>query len=161
MDLSHHFILLNGEPKTLQIDSIIRNGLNGYRVRFKNNRKSYNYGKDKVVWLSNPEWLDLTHCQVVIGGSRQEDVREIWKFAYGVKCYWRIVHSNGYVQEGDDTRMKVVTSCLGEQTGKDTFAYLKSVALINPLGRDQDSEGILANIYAKVNFATCTVGSYR
>ena len=42
MDLSCHFILLNGEPKTLQIESIIRNGASGYRVRFKNNGKSYN-----------------------------------------------------------------------------------------------------------------------
>lgn len=53
MDLSHNLILLNGEPKTLQIDSIERNSTNGYRVRFKNNGKDYNYGHDKVAWLSN------------------------------------------------------------------------------------------------------------
>lgn len=79
MDLSRHFILLNGVPKTLQIDSIIRNGASGYRVRFKNNGKSYNYGKDKVVWLSNPEWLDPTNSHVFIGGSKQDDIKEIWK----------------------------------------------------------------------------------
>ena len=152
MDLSHHFILLNGEPKTLQIDSIERNESNGYRVRFKNNGKSYNYGKDKVVWISNPEWLDSTHCKVVVGSSRQNNVREIWKFACGTQYYWRIVHTNGYVQEGDDTRIKVVTSCLREQASKDTFAYLKNVALINPLGKDKDNEGILADMYAKVDF---------
>lgn len=71
MDLSRHFILLNGEPKTLQIASIIRNGASGYCVRFKNNGKSYNYGKDKVVWLSNPEWLDPTNSHVFIGGSKK------------------------------------------------------------------------------------------
>ena len=100
MDLSRHFILLNGEPKTLQIDSIIRNGASGYRVRFKNNGKSYNYGKDKVVWLSNPEWLDPTNSHVFIGGSKQNDIKEIWKFSCGTNCYWRITHINGYVQEG-------------------------------------------------------------
>ena len=152
MDLSHHFILLNGEPKTLQIASISRNEANGYRVRFKNNGKSYNYGNDKVVWLSNPKWLDPTHCKVLIGGLQQNNVREIWKFASGVKCYWRIVYANGYVQEGDNNRIIVATSCLGEQTGKDTFAYLKNVAFINPLGKEKEGKGILADIYDNVDF---------
>lgn len=35
MDLSKHFVLLNGEPKTLQIDTIQKNGNTGYSVRFK------------------------------------------------------------------------------------------------------------------------------
>ena len=152
MDLSHHFILLNGEPKTLQIASITRNEANGYRVRFKNNGKSYNYGKDKVVWLGNPEWFDPTHCKVLIGGLQQNDVREIWKFASGVKCYWRIVFANDYVQEGDDSKIRVITSCFGEQASKDTFAYLKNVALINPLGKDKDHEGMLADMYDQVEF---------
>lgn len=34
-------LLLNGEAKTLQVDSIECEGANGYRVRFKNNSKSY------------------------------------------------------------------------------------------------------------------------
>lgn len=42
MDLSKHFILLNGEPKTLQIAAIQWNGSNGYSVRFKNNGRTYN-----------------------------------------------------------------------------------------------------------------------
>ena len=152
MDLSRHFILLNNEPKTLQIDSIERNGTNGYRVRFKNNGKIYNYGNDKVILLSNPEWIDPVHCKVIIGGLQQKNVREIWKFTCGTKCYWRIVHTNGYAQECDDTRIMITMSCLGEQTSKDTFAYLKNVAIINPLGKDEDSDGILADMYAKVDF---------
>ena len=152
MDLSHHFILLNGEPKTLQIASITRNEANGYLVRFKNNGKSYNYGKDKVVWLSNPKWLDPTHCKVLIGGSLQNGIREIWQFACGTKCYWRIVYANGYVQEGDDSKIRVITSCFGEQTSKDTFAYLKNVAFINPLGKEKEGKGILADMYGKVDF---------
>ena len=55
MDLSKHFILLNGEPKTLQIAAIQWNGSNGYSVRFKNNGRTYNYGRDKVVWLAKTE----------------------------------------------------------------------------------------------------------
>lgn len=152
MDFSRHFILLNGEPRTLQIASIEKNEAGGYRVLFKNSARSYNYGRDKVVWLNNPEWIAPTNSKVYISGSQQNNIRDIWRFSDGTKYYWCIVHANGYVQEGDDNRIIVATSCLGEQTCKDTFAYLKNVALINPLGRDKDNDGILAEMYDKVEF---------
>ena len=80
MDLSKHFILLNGEPKTMQIAAIQWNGSNGYSVRFKNNGRTYNYGRDKVVWLSNPEWKDPTQCKVLMEGILKNGIREIWRF---------------------------------------------------------------------------------
>ena len=152
MDLSRHFILLNGEPKTLQIDKIEKNGADGYHVRFKNNGKSYNYSRDKVIWLSNPEWIDPTHCKVFIGETRKSDVREVWKFALGTQIYWRVIHTNGFIQDGGEDKISVSTSCLSEETSRDTLAYLKNVAFINPLGKDKDSNGILSDLYEDVEF---------
>lgn len=145
-------LLLNGEAKTLQVDSIECEGANGYRVRFKNNSKSYCYGCDKVAWLYNPEWFDPTHCKVVVDGALQNSVKEIWKFVCGTKCYWRIVYGNGYMREGDDDKMIVSTSCLGEEKSRDTFAYLKNVAIINPLGKEKNGNGILADLYEQVEY---------
>ena len=48
MDLSRHCILLNGEPRTLQIDTIEKNGSNGYYVRFKNSSSSFGFGIQAV-----------------------------------------------------------------------------------------------------------------
>lgn len=152
MDLSRHFILLNGEPKTQQIDSIRRNGTNGFCIRFKNNAKDYNYGYDKVTWLSSPQWLDPQHCNIFVNGIRQDNVREIWQFGDKAKHYWRVFRTDGFIQDGDETNIRVLTSCLGEQESKDTFTYLKNVAAINPLGKDADNAGILAGIYSKVDF---------
>ena len=145
-------LLLNGEAKTLQVDSIECEGANGYRVRFKNNSKSYYYGCDKVAWLNNPEWFDPTHCKVVVDGALQNSVKEIWKFVCGTKCYWRIVYGNGYMREGDDDKMIVSTSCLGEEKSRDMFAYLKNVAIINPLGKEKNGNGILADLYEQVEY---------
>jgi len=145
-------LLLNGEAKTLQVDSIECEGANGYRVRFKNNSKSYYYGCDKVTWLYNPEWFDPTHCKVVVDGALQNSVKEIWKFVCGTKCYWRIVYGNGYMREGDDDKMIVSTSCLREEKSRDTFAYLKNVAIINPLGKEKNGNGILADLYEQVEY---------
>lgn len=152
MDLSRHFILLNGEAKTLQIDSIERFGSNAFRVRFKTNPKPYTYGADKVLWLSNPEWVDLANSRVYIGGTQKVDIREVWKFVCGENVYWRVVHTNGYVEEDAKGSVQVVTSCLSEERAKDTFIYMKDVAAINPLRNEEAGNGLLARLYGKVNF---------
>ncbi len=152
MDLSRHFILLNGEAKTSQIDSIERNGSNVFRVRFKNNPKAYIYGADKVVWLSNSEWIDVANSKVYIDGTEKTDIREVWKFVKGENVYWRVVHNNGCVEDDATGRVQVVTSCLGEQRAKDTFAYMKEVAAINSLRNEETGSGLLSGLYAQVNF---------
>ena len=76
-DLTKSLILLNGELKTLQIASISKLGANAFRVSFKNNPKSYTYSADKVVWLTNPQWLVPELCKVYRGGRLQTDVTEI------------------------------------------------------------------------------------
>lgn len=43
MDLSRHCILLNGEPRTLQIDTIEKNGANGYTYH---NNETVQYQRD-------------------------------------------------------------------------------------------------------------------
>ena len=63
--LTKSLILLNGELKTLQIASISKLGANAFRVSFKNNPKSYTYSADKVVWLTNAQWLLPELCKVL------------------------------------------------------------------------------------------------
>ena len=89
---------------------------------------------------------------IVVDGALQNSVKEIWKFVCGTKCYWRIVYGNGYMREGDDDKMIVSTSCLGEEKSRDTFAYLKNVAIINPLGKEKNGNGILADLYEQVEY---------
>ncbi len=152
MDLSRHFILLNGEAKTLRIDFIERVAPNAFRVRFKNNPKPYTYGTDKVVWLSKPEWIDVANSKVYIDGIHRTNIREVWKFVHGEKAYFRIVQTNGYVEDDAKGRVQIVTSCLCEKRAKDTFAYMKDVARINPLRNEETGEGLLTGLYDKVDF---------
>ncbi len=152
MDLSRHFILLNGEAKTLQIDSIEMTGPSAFRVRFKNNQKFYTYSADKVVWLKNPEWVDTANSHVYIDGCPKQDIRDLWKFSCGEKKYWRVVHNNGYVEDDTVGRVQVVTSCLSEERAKDTFAYMKSVSAINALRNDETGNSLLSWLYDKLDF---------
>ena len=152
MDLSRHFILLDGQPKAMQIDTIRKNGSKGYLVRFKNNPKSYIYNYNKVVWLSNPLWIDPLHCKVFFSGKEEKEVREIWEFASNYNVYRRIVCKNGYVIEDANGQVRIEKSCLVEERAKDTFTYLKNVATINPLGKDKDCDGILSELYGEIDF---------
>ena len=121
MDLSRQFILLNGEPKTLEIASIERVLPQGYCVRFKNNGKSYNYRSDNVVWLNNPQWFFPGHCKVYIRRKPQNNIREILMFADGYKNYWRIIYNNGYVVDVGEDKIMVAVSCLEEDESKNTL----------------------------------------
>ena len=153
MDLSKYFILLNDEPKTLQIDAIQRNGIKGYSVRFKNNKRTYNYGCDKVVWLNNPEWKDPTQCKVFVDSKLQNDIREIWRFDNNGHSCWRVIYNSGFVQDDAVGRIVVTQSCLQEAVSKDVFVYMKNVATINTLCKDeQHPNGLLSSIYNKVDF---------
>ncbi len=160
MDISKHFILLNGEPKTLQIDSIQRNTTNGYSVRFKNNVRVYNYAYNKVIWLSSPEWKAPTQCKVYINGTLAQNVREIWRFDNDGYSCWRLIFSNNYVMDDAIGKIKVTQSCLQEETAKSVLSYMKNVATINPLGKDEQThEGILSQIYNDIDFIDKTTAA--
>lgn len=117
-DLTKSLILLNGELKTLQIASISKLDANAFRVSFKNSPKSYTYSADKVVWLTNPQWLVPELCKVFRNGRLQTDVTEIWQFEAGQNNYWRIKYRSGYEGEYTDGQINVVKTCLDEETSK-------------------------------------------
>lgn len=151
-DLSKSLILLNGELKTLQIASIRKIGASAFCISFKNNSKFYTYAAEKVVWLSNPKWLVPELCRVYSGDRLLTDVTEIWQFEDSQHFYWRIKFRNGYEGEYAEGQISVIKTCLDNETSKNTFAYLKQVAAINPLRKEEDKDGILSQIYEKLNF---------
>ncbi len=153
MDLSRCFILLNGEAKTSQIDSIEKmTGPKVYRVRFKNNPKPYIYGTDKVVWLINPQCMNTADSKVYVDNVLKPDVREAWLFFYGEKAFWRLVHANGTAEDITTGNVQVVNSCLDDEHAKDTFNCLREVAMVNQLCNEETGCGLLSALYAKVTF---------
>lgn len=150
-DLSRSYILLNGEPKTLQIESIARINSNLFSVRFNNN-KTYSYSADKVLWLNDYKWFDPLMTKVYLDGILQKGIGDIWCFEYKDRLFWRIKYCNGFVADFTNDQIDVVRNSLDGKTAKDTFEYMRSVATINPLGKDKDESGILTQIYEKIDF---------
>lgn len=144
-------ILLDNVPKTLQIVSIQNLG-SAYRIVFVNNPKAYTYGAGKVEFVYNAEWVSPSLCRIYKEGSLLCEYVNIWKFTHDEQVFWRIEYRNGSIAEYSDNQIDVVRSCLDEQKSKDVFAYMKSIAALNPIGSDKGEGGLLSKQYERIDF---------
>lgn len=152
MATSSSFIILKGKPKSLQIDKIVLEDKGTYAVKFKNSPKTFHYRHSDVVILDNVVWHDPQHVKVYIGGREKHNVADVRSFSQGKLTHWRITYSDGYVQDFMHGEVQVVISCLGDTIAKNSFEYLKRIALVNELGKDEENEGILPSLYASIDF---------
>ncbi len=150
--VSNSFIIIKGQPKALQIEQF-QMGDNGvYDVKFKSSPRTYHYRYSDVVWLRDAVWHDHLHCKVYIGGREQHNIEDIRSFVQGEMTHWRITFSNGFVQDYLHDSILVVESCLADNIAKNAFDFLKCIAQVNELGKDEEHGGILPALYEKIDF---------
>ena len=156
------FIIVKGQPKFLLIEKIdfVERGV--YAIKYKNSPKTYHYRYSDVVWLQDAVWHDHLHLKVYVGGREQHNVSDVRSFSQGNLTHWRITYKNGYAQDFLDGTIKVVKSCLGDEVARNAFEYLKRIAQINELGKDDENGGILPSLYQNIDFIdeTLTVAPY-
>lgn len=146
------FIIIKGQPKALQIERF-QMGDNGvYDVKFKSSPRTYHYRYSDVVWLKDAVWHDYLHCKVYIGGREQHNVEDIRSFQQGEQTHWRITFSNGYVQDYLHGSIQVVESCLADDIANNALEFLRRIAQVNELGKDEEHGGILPALYEKIDF---------
>lgn len=145
-------LLLKGEPKTLQVESVKQQGLHSWSVLFKKNPKDFVYSDDNVVWLTDPTWLDPQLCRVYRAGQWLQEVAEIWQYSHQGRNYWRIRYQKGTEAEYSDAQVSVQVSCLSDERARSTFDYMRTVATINPLGRNESEQGILTKLYDSLHY---------
>ena len=146
------FIIIKGQPKALQIEKIEVVGSGVYAIKYRNSPNTYHYRSGDVVWLQNAIWHDHLHLKVYVGGKEQHKVSDVRSFSHRNQTHWRITYENGYVQDYLDGTIKVVKSCLGDNVAHNAFEYLKRIAQINELGKDEENGGILPSLYQNIDF---------
>lgn len=148
----HTFIIVKGQPKALQIERIDfgENGL--YAIKYKNSNKTFHYRCADVTVLKDSVWHDHLNCKVYIGGREQHNIEDIRSFQQGTLTHWRITFTNGYVQDYMHGSITVKESCLSDEIARNSFDYLKRIAQVNELGRDEEHGGILPALYEKIDF---------
>lgn len=162
MPTPRSFIIVKGQPKALLIEKIdlVERGV--YAIKYKNSPNTYHYRYGDVVWLQDAIWHDHFHLKVYVGGREQHNISDVRSFSHGYQTHWRITYENGYVQDYLDGTIKVVKSCLEDKVAHNAFEYLKRVAQINELGKDEENGGILPSLYQEIDFIdeSLTVAPY-
>lgn len=159
MSQPNTFILIKGQPKAFQIERIRLGEKGVYAVQFKNSTKWFHYRWHDVVILKNPIWHDPKHSKVVVDGREQNNVTDILSFQEGFRTHWRITFANGYVKDYLAGTVRLIESCLGDKVAKNAFDYLRRIATINELGKDEEQEGLLSNVYENITFLDNTMAA--
>ena len=147
MDTPRSFIIVKGQPKALLIEKMELGEHGVYAIKYKNSPNTYHYRNSDVMVLHDAVWHDHLYLKVIIGNREQHNVSDVRSFNYGNQTHWRITYENGYVQDYLDGTIKVVKSCLGDEVARNAFEYLKRIAQINELGKDEENGGILPSLY--------------
>lgn len=152
MSAPRSFIIIKGQPKALLIEKIELGEHGVYAIKFKNSPKTYHYRNSDVVWLQNAVWHDHLHLKIYVDNRELHNISDVRSFSQGNLTHWRVTYENGYVQDYLDGTIKVVKSCLGDKVAKNAFEYLKRIAQINELGKDEENGGILPSLYQNIDF---------
>lgn len=152
MGKTDQFILVKGEPKTLQIDTINLENNGVYSIKYKTSSNAYHYKSSDVEIIKNATWIDHLQCKVYERGRELTNIECIYAFQDGIKTHWRITFSNGYEKEYLCGTITITTSCLGDEVAKNSFEYLKRIAKTNELGKDDEQTGILSSLYEGIDF---------
>ena len=146
------FIIVKGQPKALLIEKMDLGEHGVYAIKYKNSSNTYHYRYGDVIVLQDSVWHDHLYLKVFIGNREQHNVSDVRSFNQGSLTHWRITYENGYIQDYMDGTIKVAKSCLGDDVARNAFEYLKRIAQINELGKDEENGGILPSLYENIDF---------
>ncbi len=147
-------VVIDGLIKTSQIARCaINDSGDRYNIAFNNNpNKTFSYGRNRAMWLTNPVIFDPLHCHIYHNGKLLCHLAFIAAFQQGHIKYWYVEYTNGAHANYSGEEISFVKSCLEDQQSKSVFEYLRSVAAINPLKSEDDETPLLLKQFQAINF---------
>lgn len=149
-----NMVVIDGLIKTSQIARCTKNN-NGdrYNIAFNNNpNKTFSYGRNRAMWLTNPVIFDPKHCHIYHNGKQLHPLAFIATFQQGRYKYWYVEYRNGAYANYSGEDISFVRSCLEDKQSKRVFEYLRSIAAINTLKSEDDGTPLLLKQYQGIDF---------
>ena len=134
---------------TEQVAYIKANYSGGWTVRFATSPRFFQYNKARLLVLSDPEVIDLEEKGMYVNNKRIGDVAELLCFSTPQEKFYRVTHTNGFV-ESLDGRQVYVTRTPVDQIGGGVWDYLRKLADETGLC-DEEGNNSLAKGYACVD----------
>ena len=152
LNLRENMVVIDGQIKTDHITAI-SDSEDRYNIIFRNNStKIFSYGRNRVVWLTDPVIFDPQKCHIHHNGKQLRFLAFIAAFQHGRSKYWYVEYPNGAYANYLGKEIGLIKSCLDDQKSQSVFEYLRSVAAINPLKFEDDGTPLLLRQYQSIDF---------
>ena len=135
---------------TERVYSISMNKKGLWAVRFQSSPHVFNYNPSRLLYLTNPETIDLGEKGLYINNKHINNVSELLRFGNNYYTFYRVTYDNGYYDnlEGDEV---YVTRTPIDKNGGSTWDYLRKLAAETGLMAEDDDESILSKQYELVD----------
>lgn len=130
---------------TEQVESIQQSKSGGWLIRFRSSPRIFQYNKARLLYLTQPEVVNLEEKGLYINNIRIANVAEILRFSMRQSNFYRITYTNGFTENLLGKNVYITRTPIDKQGGS-TWDYLKKLAEETGLC-DEEENNILSKGY--------------
>lgn len=127
--------------------SVTRNGM--WAVRFLSGSRVFNYSSSRLLYLVNPEEIDLNDKGVYIMNKHITDANHLLRFTDGTHTFYHLTHATGFHEDIEGNKVYVTRTPINKTNGS-LWSYLCQMAAETGLVGDND-ENLLSKQYELVD----------
>lgn len=142
---------LHGKKRfiTEQVASISGQEMGYWTVWFSSTRRVFKYNKQRLLYLTNPEIVDMSQKGLYIRKKRIDNAAQVLRFTDNCHTFYRLTYFNGRSEDMDGGDVYITRKPIA-RTGNNTWDYLREVAQETGLSGEND-ESILTKAYELVD----------
>ena len=130
---------------TEQVESIQQSKSGGWLIRFRSSPRIFQYNKVRLLYLTQPEVINLEEKGLYINNIRIANIAEILRFSMRQSNFYRITYTNGFTENLLGKNVYITRTPIDKQGGS-TWDYLKKLAEETGLC-DEEENNILSKGY--------------
>ena len=134
---------------TEQVASISENKNGFWIVRFSSSPRVFNYNHLRLLYLTNPEKINIGEKGLYIQNKHIANVSELLRFTDGRHTFYRVTYTNGYYENLEGSEVYVTRTPI-DKNGGSTWDYLRKLASETGL-MVENNENILLKQYDLVD----------
>lgn len=141
--------------KTEQVASISENDSGHWDVQYSSSQRSFKYNKARLLYLTQPETINLVNRGLYIKKKHISNVAELLRFTDDNHTFFHITYSNGYHEDLDEKAVYITRTSIN-QNSNSVWDYLRKLAIetgLKPTDKeeDDDEDSILSKQYDLVD----------
>ncbi|MCD8202745.1 MAG: ATP/GTP-binding protein, partial [Prevotella sp.] len=112
---------------TKDVESISECGNSSWTVKFYSKQTVYNYGKLRLLYLTDPESIDIAEKGLYINNILVTNISEILKFTDGEHTFYHVIYTNDKHDDFEDKDVYITRTPI-DNNGGSVWDYLKTIA---------------------------------